>query len=219
MPVISVRVDQRTYEALVKLAEARGMSLYSLVKTLLEAQVSSEVSGEVSSQVSYQVSSEVSYRELERKLSELTSKVSYLEEKIQELLTSTTSKTANIQTGASTVNPSTQVTQSKAKSEEKERIKIISLEWARKQGMNIEEYMMKKERQGFLCNEANRKIYCIWREDIEQLVVDLNNTGAKMGELDKALSGDGEKLETAKVAIEAGLMWYDNREKRWRAPL
>jgi hypothetical protein len=93
MPVISVRVDRRTYEALVKMAEARGMSLYSFVKTLLEAQVSSEVSGEVSSQVSYQVSSEVSYRELERKLSELTSKVSYLEEKIQELLTNVASKT------------------------------------------------------------------------------------------------------------------------------
>ena len=44
MPVISVRVDQRTYEALVKMAEARGMSLYSYVKKLLEAQVSSEVS-------------------------------------------------------------------------------------------------------------------------------------------------------------------------------
>jgi hypothetical protein len=84
MPVISVRVDRRTYEALVKLAEARGVSLYSFVKMLLEAQVSSEVSGEVSSQVSY--------RELERKLSELTSKVSYLEERIRELLTSTTGK-------------------------------------------------------------------------------------------------------------------------------
>jgi RecG-like helicase len=137
--------------------------------------------------------------------------------KIQELLTSGASKTANIQTGTSTANPSTQATQSKAKSEEKERVKIISLEWARKQGMNIEEYMMKKERQGFLCNEANRKIYCVWREDVEQVIVDLNNAGAKMEELEKVLSG--ERLETAKVAIEAGLMWYDNKEKRWRAPL
>jgi hypothetical protein len=38
-----------------------------------------------------------------------------------------------------------------------------------------------------------------------------------MGELDKVLSG--EKLETAKVAERAGLLWYDSREKRWRAPL
>jgi superfamily I DNA/RNA helicase len=98
MPVISVRVDQRTYEALVKLAEARGVSLYSLVKAILEAQVSSEVSGEVS------------YRELERKLSELTSKVSYLEEKIQELLTSTASKTSSSQAEVGTANPSAQET-------------------------------------------------------------------------------------------------------------
>jgi hypothetical protein len=122
------------------------------------------------------------------------------------------------QIGVNSGNPSAQTaTQGKAKSEEKERIKVISLEWAEKKGINIEEYMAKKEKQGYICNEANRKIYCIWREDIEQVIVDLNNTGTKMGELEKALNG--EKLETAKVAIEAGLMWYDNREKRWRAPL
>jgi len=202
MPVISVRVDQRTYEALVKMAEARGMSLYSYVKKLLEAQVSSEVSGEVSPQVSCQVSSEVSYQELERKLSELTSKVSYLEEKINQILGST-------DIGRAPTKP--------AKSEEKERIKIISLEWARKQGMNIEEYMARKERQGYICNEANRKVYCIWREDIEQIVVELNSTNAGMGDLERVLSG--EKLEIARTAVEAGLMWYDSKEKRWRAPL
>jgi hypothetical protein len=122
------------------------------------------------------------------------------------------------QIGVSSGNPSAQTaTQGKAKSEEKERIKAISLEWAEKKGINIEEYMAKKEKQGYLCNEANRKIYCIWREDVEQVIVDLNNAGAKMGELEKVLSG--EKLETAKVAIEAGLMWYDSKEKKWRAPL
>jgi hypothetical protein len=39
----------------------------------------------------------------------------------------------------------------------------------------------------------------------------------KMGELDRALSG--EKLNTARIAERAGLLWYDNKEKRWRAPL
>jgi len=214
MPVISVRVDQRTYEALVKLAEARGMSLYSLVKTLLEAQVSSEVSGEVSSQVSYQVS----YRELERKLSELTSKVSYLEEKIQELLTSTASKaTASTGNVADSSGGIQSTAQSKAKSGERKHVIVFTLEWAQQKGINIEEYMTRREREGYLCNETSGKVYCVWREDIEQLIVDLNNAGAKMGELDKVLGG--EKLETAKVAIEAGLMWYDNKEKRWRAPL
>jgi hypothetical protein len=104
-----------------------------------------------------------------------------------------------------------------AKSEEKERIKIISLEWARKQGVNIKEYMARKEKQGYICNDTASKVYCVWREDIEQVIVDLNNAGAKTGELEKVLSG--EKLETAKVAVEAGLLWYDSKEKRWRAPL
>jgi hypothetical protein len=117
----------------------------------------------------------------------------------------------------STGNSPVQVATTKAKVEERRHVIVFSLEWAQQKGINIEEYMAKKERQGYLCNEANRKIYCVWREDIEQLVVDLNNAGAKMGELDKALSG--ERLETAKIAVEAGLLWYDNREKRWRAPL
>jgi hypothetical protein len=111
MPVISVRVDRRTYEVLAGMAEARGVSLYSFVKMLLEAQVSSQVSGEVSSEVS----SQVSCRELERKLSELTSKVSYLEEKIRELTAGnpaspagTASKVAVAGGAPSTTNPPSQ---------------------------------------------------------------------------------------------------------------
>jgi hypothetical protein len=34
-----------------------------------------------------------------------------------------------------------------------------------------------------------------------------------MGELDKVLTG--EKLETAKVAVEAGLLWFSSKEQRW----
>jgi hypothetical protein len=109
------------------------------------------------------------------------------------------------------------VTQSKAKAGEKRHVIAFTLEWARKKNINIEEYMARKEREGFLCNDTGSKVVCVWREDIEQLIVDLNNAGVKMGELEKVLSG--ERLETAKVAIEAGLMWYDNKEKRWRAPL
>jgi hypothetical protein len=47
--------------------------------------------------------------------------------------------------------------------------------------MNIEEYMARKERQGYICNEANRKVYCIWREDIEQIIVELNSSNAGGG--------------------------------------
>jgi hypothetical protein len=144
--------------------------------------------------------------------------------KIQELLTNNTSKTPTSSTSKAvatseatgTANPSTATTV-KGKSGERKHVIVFTLEWAQQKGINVEEYMTRREREGYLCNEAGRKIYCIWREDIEQLIVDLNNAGAKMGELEKVLSG--EKLETAKVAVEAGLMWFDNREKRWRAPL
>jgi hypothetical protein len=122
------------------------------------------------------------------------------------------------QTEASTASPPAQaVAQGKAGPRERKRVIVFTLEWAQQKGINIEEYMTRREREGYLCNETSRKVYCVWREDIEQLIVDLNNAGAKMGELDKVLGG--EKLETAKIAIEAGLMWYDNKEKRWRAPL
>jgi hypothetical protein len=60
-------------------------------------------------------------------------------------------------------------------------------------------------------------VYCIWRGDLEELVAELNSTGAKTGELERVLSG--EKLKTARAAVEAGLLWYDSREKIWRAPL
>ena len=118
-------------------------------------------------------------------------------------------------TGAQSITQSS--TQSKAKAEERRHIIVFTLEWAREKGVNVEEYMAKKERQGYLCNEANRKVYCIWREDIEQLVVDLNSAGTRMGELEKVLSG--EKLDTARKAVEAGLLWFDSKEKRWKAPL
>jgi len=133
----------------------------------------------------------------------------------------TTTSTGIVTTTSGNVTTSTgnnpQVAQSKAKAGERKHVIVFTLEWARQKGINIEEYMAKKEKEGYTCNEANRKVYCIWREDIEQLVVDLNSMNAKLNDLDKVLSG--EKLETAKVAIEAGLLWFDGKEKRWRAPL
>jgi hypothetical protein len=107
--------------------------------------------------------------------------------------------------------------QSKSKPGERRRVIVFSLEWASRKGINVEEYMARKEREGYICNETSREVVCVWREDIEQLVVELNSAGAKMGELDRVLSG--EKLDTARVAERAGLLWYDSREKRWRAPL
>jgi hypothetical protein len=155
--------------------------------------------------------------------------------KIQELLTSSASK-VGVNTGTITSSTGNVTTSSgnipsnvgggtapqatatvKAKSGERRHVIVFTLEWAREKNINIEEYMARKEKEGFLCNEASRKVYCIWREDIEQLVVDLNNSNAKMGELEKILSG--ERLDIARKAVDAGLLWYDSREKRWRAPL
>jgi hypothetical protein len=126
----------------------------------------------------------------------------------------TTNSTSKVETTTSTGNPSAQ---SKAKVEEKRRIIVFTLEWARQKGINTEEYMAKKEKEGYICNETSKKVYCIWREDIEQLVVDLNSSNARMGELENVLSG--ERLDIARKAIEAGLLWYDSRERRWKAPL
>jgi hypothetical protein len=109
------------------------------------------------------------------------------------------------------------VAQSKTKPGERKRVITFGLEWASRKGINVEEYMVKKEQEGWVCNEAGRNVYCIWREDLEELVAELNSAGAKMGELERVLSG--EKLNTARAAMEAGLLWYDSREKMWKAPL
>jgi predicted CopG family antitoxin len=122
------------------------------------------------------------------------------------------------QTETITASPPAQtVAQSKAGPRERKRVIVFTLEWAQQKGINVEEYMTKREKEGYICNETGREIVCIWREDLEQLVIELNSAGVKMGELDKALSG--EKLNTARIAERAGLLWYDNKEKRWRAPL
>jgi len=82
-----------------------------------------------------------------------------------------------------------------------------------------ERYMAEMERRGWLCNEAARQVVCVWRETLEQAVVDLNSAGAGARDMEKALAGDGVKLEVAKTAHEAGLLWYNSREKRWKAAL
>jgi hypothetical protein len=37
--------------------------------------------------------------------------------------------------------------------------------------------------------------------------------------MERALAGDSVKLEVAKVAYEAGLLWYSSQEKKWKAAL
>jgi hypothetical protein len=82
-----------------------------------------------------------------------------------------------------------------------------------------ERYVAEMERRGWLCNEVARQVICVWRETLEQAVVDLNSAGAGAKDMEKALAGDGMKLEVAKAAHEAGLLWYSSQEKRWKAAL
>jgi hypothetical protein len=207
---VGTKLRDDEYRALVERARKEGVTVSEFVRKAVLAALNlpmpaqPEVGGRLSA--------------LEKRVGELEERVLALERAVsQELPASTASKaaatTGNVAGGSGGVQ---NAAQSKA-GREREHVKIISLEWASRKGINVEEYMARKEREGYICNEAGRKVYCVWREDIEQIVVELNSTGAKMGELDKVLTG--EKLETAKIAIEAGLMWYDNREKRWRAPL
>jgi hypothetical protein len=82
-----------------------------------------------------------------------------------------------------------------------------------------ERYMAEMEKRGWLCNEAARQVVCVWRETLEQAVADLNGNGAGAKDMEKVLAGDTAKLEVAKAAHEAGLLWYNLQEKRWKAAL
>jgi hypothetical protein len=82
-----------------------------------------------------------------------------------------------------------------------------------------ERYMAEMERRGWLCNETNKQVVCIWRETLERIIIDLNSAGAGARDLERVLAGDTAKLEVAKAAYEAGLLWYSSQEKRWKAAL
>jgi hypothetical protein len=79
---------------------------------------------------------------------------------------------------------------------------------------DVESYIVDTEREGWICNEKAGNIICVWRELLEQVVVDLNNAKAGVNDLEKVLAGD--KLEVGKAAYEAGILWLDSKEKRWR---
>jgi hypothetical protein len=82
-----------------------------------------------------------------------------------------------------------------------------------------EKYVAEMERKGWLCNETAKQVICVWRETLEQIIVDLNSAGAGARDMERVLAGDSVKLEVAKAAYEAGLLWYGSREKRWKAAL
>ena len=82
---------------------------------------------------------------------------------------------------------------------------------------DVESYTAGMEREGYLCNERGEEVVCVWRELLEQAVADLNSGGASGArDFERILEGDAVKLEASKAAYEAGLLWYDGKQRRWR---
>jgi hypothetical protein len=82
---------------------------------------------------------------------------------------------------------------------------------------DVESYIADMEHGGYLCNEKGEEVVCVWREVLEQAVADLNNgKTTNVGDFDKILANDMVKLEISKAAYEAGLLWYDGKQGRWR---
>jgi hypothetical protein len=81
---------------------------------------------------------------------------------------------------------------------------------------DVESYIADTEREGWICNEKTGSIVCVWRETLEQVLVDLNNSKAGVNDLEKVLAGDKDKLEVGKAAYEAGILWFDGKQGRWR---
>ena len=186
MKSVGAKVREDVFEALVERARAEGVSISEIVRRALMAYLGKPVEQPV----------EAGVRELE----ELEARIAKLEE-----LVSRTQSTAS---------PTPSFRSSQGKGGERYVIRI-SREWATKKDLNTDDYMKSKERQGYVCNETSTHIICVWREELEQAVVDLNNSEAKLADLEKVLTGD--RLNVARAAIEAGLLWFDSKEKRWRA--
>jgi hypothetical protein len=82
---------------------------------------------------------------------------------------------------------------------------------------DVESYISGMEHGGYLCNEKGEEVVCVWREVLEQALIDLNNSKAtNVGGFEKVLANDMVKLEISKAAYEAGLLWYDGKQRKWR---
>jgi len=212
-------------EAMISRLEAKLRELeelrasYEQVKPVLEA---------------VKVSPQVSYEDLMKRLSELTSKLTSLEarlkvlEELEERVSSVEVEVLSLRRAVENMSKAgvgESVKQAQAKTATtttgkqlaqftRRYVYTIALKELEKKGLNAENYMKDRERQGYICNDTASHVICVWREELEQAVVDLNNAKARMGELDKALSG--VRLEVAKAAEKAGLLWFDAGEGRWK---
>jgi hypothetical protein len=95
------------------------------------------------------------------------------------------------------------------------RVISFSKDWAEAKNIDIEAYIDAKERLGYVCNETVEEVICIWKEDLKNVVERLNAEKAGLNDLERALKGEERKI--ARMAREAGLLWLDSKEKRWKA--
>jgi vacuolar-type H+-ATPase subunit I/STV1 len=223
MPVISIRVDKRTYEALVKLADARGVSLYSFVKRLVEESASAEVSAQVS------------YQELERKLSELTSRVSSLEEKLNQLLSGTpqTRQTGedlnnlkrldSITTNTGN-NPPQQVSTPTAQQKKgdacswlEEKKVIAEGDIADRYDRNTRDRLFRKWKE--MCKaeviEGSSERVAVIPQLWEELQKKINMINSDSNELAKKML-DKEEYRLFRWLRDQGVLVFSNIEKRWK---
>jgi hypothetical protein len=80
-----------------------------------------------------------------------------------------------------------------------------------------EKYMAEMEKKGWLCNETAKQVICVWGEALRLVVDVLNNNNVRVSEMEKALADDKDMLEVAKAGYEAGLLWFDSSQRKWRA--
>jgi len=211
--------------------EARISSLEAKLRELEELRASYE---QVKPVLEAKVSPQVSYEDLLNRLSELTSKLTSLEARLK-VLEELEERVSNVEVEVLSLRRAVEkmskagvgesVKQAQAKTATtttskqlaqftRRYVHTIALKELEKKGLNAESYMKGKERQGYICNDTASRIICVWREELEQAVVDLNNAKARIGELDKTLSG--VRLEVARAAEKAGLLWFDAGEGKWK---
>ena len=211
--------------------EARISNLEAKLRELEELRAGYE---QVKPVLEAKVSTQVSYEDLLNRLSELTSKLNSLEARLK-VLEELEERVSNVEVEVlslrrvvekmSKAGVGESVKQAQAKTATtttgkqlaqftRRYVYTIALKELEKKGLNAENYMKDRERQGYICNDTASHVICVWREELEQAVVDLNNAKARIGELDKALSG--VRLEVARAAEKAGLLWFDASEGRWR---
>jgi chaperonin cofactor prefoldin len=223
MPVISVRVDRRVYEALDKLAKERGLSLYKYVKRLLEEHINAHVSAQVSGEVSVQVSAQ----EVERKLSELTSRIDNVLKAIQllqesdkalaERLSALESKVNSLTRASSTSSGSSATSSSSGKRRAIEILKerkvrcVSEMRGAR----NPEAIIESMKREGAVVVRTEEDVCAVDPEFWEEFRQKLSEAKSPKDEDVLSRLRDDRMKKLFQLLRKAGALYLDNKSKSW----